>query len=142
MDTKTCYLVIEDADERDLLETALRETELGYTAIVARTFERAKERIQNEADFNPDYLFIDHNLQMLNYIRSVPRLANAQVVIYSTGLNTAEINELRRMGASHVILKTTHEIAMTKILLQLFTNRVVPFVVAYPADEVQSSFFR
>lgn len=142
MSTKICYLVIEGTEERELLETAIRETELGYVAISAKSIERAKERFRDEASFSPDYVFIDWNVNLLSFIRAIPHLANTPVIVYATEMNTAAINEARRLGATHCMLKTTHEIAMTKVLLNLFESKVVPFVLVYPADDVQSSFIR
>jgi len=78
----------------------------------------------------------------LKYVRAIPRLANTPVIVYTTDLNTAGINEARRTGATHIVLKTTHEIALTQVLLQLFQGKLIPFVLVYPAGDEQSSFRR
>jgi len=58
MSNKICHLIIEDTHERNLLETAIRETELGYECVIAKTIERAKERFRDEPTFQPDYILL------------------------------------------------------------------------------------
>ena len=140
MSNKINYLVIDDTDKRDLLETAISETELGYDCIIAKTIERAKERLSSEPDFQPGYIFMDWNLELLNFIKAIPHLANSQVIVYGD-LHAEAINEAKAAGASHCLLKTTHETAMTKVLHHLFEDKQAPFVLVFPVDE-RSGYLR
>src|SRR5687767_32577 len=95
---KICYLVIDDTDERELLETAIRETELGYERVADKSLERAKERFTREPEFHPAYIFIDWNLPLLEYIKSFAHLADVPVVIYTADISAGEIEQAKQAG--------------------------------------------
>jgi len=130
MTNKICYLIIEDPKDGNLLNTGIRETELGYVSIVASSMERVVERLEGDPSFLPDYIFIDWDIDMLREIKASPHLANSAVIIYTGDMSTAEINEAKQIGAAHCLLKTTHDTALTAILLHLFKDENIPFVLA------------
>lgn len=139
METKTAYVIIEDEDESELIEVAVRETELSYDCIIAGSIERAKERLSKEPDFKPDYIFIDWNADLLKFIKGIPHLTDAQTIIYASDIDAKGIREAREGGASHCVLKTTHDTALSKVLQQLFSEKHVPYVLVYAAEEERSS---
>ena len=135
MGKKICYLIIEDVEERQLLSTAIDETELDYEVIMDRSIERAKERFSRESEFHPAYVFVDYNIGLLNYIKSFSQFTEVPVVIYTAEINTAEIAEAKKARAAHCVLKTTHETALTSILLKLFLNSEDSFVMVSHPEE-------
>lgn len=142
MGNTICYLIIDDTEERELLETAIRETELGYESASAKSFERAIERFNREPDFRPDYIFMSWNAELLKKIKAIPRLTDVPVIVYTAEINTEGLEEAKRLGAAHCLLKTTHEIALTRLLLKLFKYGGGGFVLVYPAEEEQNAFLR
>jgi len=131
MKNKICYTVIEDADDRDLLEAGIRETEFGYECIADKSIDRAKERFIRDPDFHPDYIFIDWNKDILQFIKKVPRLSNIPVIVYTANLNAEEIAEAKRLGAAHCVFITTHENALAHTLVHLFRGNASDFVMVY-----------
>jgi hypothetical protein len=143
MKNKICYLIIDDKDERELLNTAITETELGYEVIMDKSIERAKERFSREPDFHPSYFFIDWNLSLVKYVKGFSHLADVPVIVYTADVNAPEIEELKQLGVSHCLLETTHETALTSILLRLFANKEgEPFVLVYHPPEESRGFLR
>ncbi|MCW5907373.1 MAG: hypothetical protein KIS94_05910 [Chitinophagales bacterium] len=132
------FLIIEDQDELDLLVDSIRETGLKYENIIPRSIEQAKDRLLNDTNFNPDYIFIEWNPELLRFIRSIPRLSNTEVIVYVINVNTDDFKQAKLLGATHVLLKTTHETTLSRVLYSLYQTTDNHFVMSYHADKANS----
>ena len=101
MKKKVCYIIVEDSVNRNLLDISIRETELGYDRDVAKTFDRAYERLNKELSFCPDYIFIDWNVDFLREIKSLEHLKDSQVIVYTANLNENDIVKVKLIGVDN-----------------------------------------
>ncbi len=135
MQSKSCYIIIKDDEDRDLLETTLRETDLGYEVIAAHSMERVKERLDKSPDFLPTYIFIDWDIELLKHIKSIGRLTKTKVIVYATNMNSDEFEQARQLGAENCILKATNDTGLKPLLMPLLEGRATSFVLVYPGQE-------
>lgn len=138
MKTKMNFIMVEDEDEQDLLTASIRETGLDYESIVSRSIEQAKDRLLNDTDFIPDYIFMDWNPGLLSFIRSIPKLSHTKVIVYVINVDSEEFKQAELLDATHVLLKTTHETSLSKVLQNLYLAPNNSFVMSYSAEENNS----
>ena len=110
-DKKTTILLVDDdADDRLLFLTAVAELGNALQCECASGTQEAL-RYLNETSYLPDYIFLDLNMpgfdgkKCLKQIKSVERLQNIPVIIYSTFISQGDKDEVVRMGADDVVTK-------------------------------------
>lgn len=106
--------VEDDLDDCDLFIAALNSLKLNYpvNCILAKDGEEALAKL---IDFpqNPNLIFLDINLprmdgrELIREIRSNEKLKNIHVVIYSTGINSIEVEFFNRYGVFSFFNKPT-----------------------------------
>lgn len=108
--------VDDDPEDIEIFEEALKETDTSIECIVAKNGKRAMDILH--AGSIPDFIFLDINMPVINgksvllEIRKDKTLKHIPVVMYSTTMNSKEIEEYKNMGADHFLTKhnTFHDL--------------------------------
>src|SRR3990170_583749 len=101
--------VDDDPEDIEIFEEAVKETDSSSKCLIAKNGKQAMEILQ--ADLIPDFIFLDINMPVINgksvllEIRKDKKFKNIPVVMYSTTMNSKEIEEYKRMGADHFLTK-------------------------------------
>ena len=104
-------LVDDDADDRGLFLDALTETDKNIRLDTAINGVDAIEKLTNTSWLQPDYIFMDMNMPLLNgmqclkELKKIPFLADIKVVMYSTSSYSKDIEEAINEGAFDYLVK-------------------------------------
>ena len=105
------YLIDDDSDDREIFNIALNDINKSIKCLTANNAVEALKYLQSDPDLNPDYIFLDLNMPLMNgrqfleEIRNYTHLAEIPVVILSTSGDAQTIRETIAMGARHFITK-------------------------------------
>jgi CheY-like chemotaxis protein len=108
--TSHILLAEDDADDRELFVEAFATINPSATIAVVENGEQLMDHL-NRADHIPDCIFLDLNMprkngkECLMEIKGNERTENIPIIIYSTSLNTKDIDETFEGGASCFIRK-------------------------------------
>ena len=133
----TCFLVDDDEDDHEIFEIALKKTGKNYRLVSARNGADALQKLENEDSFKPDFIFLDLNMPVMNgkaclqEIKQKTRLTAIPVIIYSTSSYAKDIEEVKRLRATHFFTKPSSTNVLTTILLALFQKETLPFLLPY-----------
>lgn len=111
MNTKICFLIDDDDDDREIFETALYEIDNTICCMTATSGVDALRKLKVQENFIPDYIFIDLNMPVVNgkeclsEIKKIKRFQDVPVVMYSTCMREDDIEEARKLGAAGYISK-------------------------------------
>ncbi len=129
----TCFLIDDDFDDQQHFETALNNTtkiknDLVFKCIMADMGTEALIKLNGDASFIPDYIFLDLNMprmsgkECLVEIKKIERLNAVPVIIYSTSSDPKDIEETKQMGASSFLIKPQNLNVLTEALSEYFIN--------------------
>lgn len=106
-----CFLIDDDADDREIFSIALRGLALETELHTASNGVEGIQILKDQKDFKPDFVFLDLNMpkmsgkECLLEIRRMPHLDVIPVIIYSTSTQENDIEETKEMGAKHFLPK-------------------------------------
>jgi CheY-like chemotaxis protein len=104
--------VDDDAEDIEIFIEALNDYDSSIKCLVARNGRQALDILQ--AELLPDFVFLDINMPVingmtiLNEIRKDKKFKDIPVVMYSTTINPREIEEYKKLGANHFMIKHNH----------------------------------
>ena len=126
-----CFLIDDDADDRDIFLMALREIDENIEFDYAVNGKDGIEKLSIKGVKLPDYIFLDLNMQVmdgrecLTELKKIASVADIPVIIYSTTLNEKVIYDTLNLGAFDHIEKPTQistlKQYLTRILSPLLT---------------------
>lgn len=108
---KICLLVDDDPDDQEVFLTALSDVSTSVLCLVAPDGDRALELLYNE-DTIPDYIFLDLNMPRMNgfeFLAAMKKsmiLKDIPVIVYSTTSQPAQIEKVKKLGATEFFTKT------------------------------------
>ncbi len=126
--TKTCFLIDDDQDDQHIFRMALNEIDENITCFFAKDGHEGFSKLRNDILFRPDYIFVDMNMPRMNgvecltAIKTIDRLKEVPVFIYSTHGDRQIINNTKLLGASDYIVKPFTIDKLTDILRQCFNR--------------------
>jgi CheY-like chemotaxis protein len=130
-----CFLIDDDEDDREIFSIALQDADLTITLHTAINGKDALDKLNAQSDFNPDIIFLDLNMplmggkQFLQEIKNNPSLSRIPVIIYTTSSNPRDIEETRKLGAGHYLVKPSNIDLLSKILTRLLRKEELPFTI-------------
>ncbi len=140
-----CLLINDDPDEADIFSLALSRTGLKARCKYASNGLDALEMLKS-GDV-PDIVFLDLNMpaiggkECLMIFRSMRSLDMVPVVIYSTSTDLYEIQDTKRLGASHYLAKTPAVNELAEILQHLFYRKNLPYWLNLTLDNYERDHY-
>jgi DNA-binding NtrC family response regulator len=110
-DNMTILIVDDDADDRNLFISAIKQINTNIKCITATDGKQALDLLKSRYDSLPDFIFLDLRMprfsgkKCLLEIKKDEQLKSIPVVIYTTSKDVEESKELRELGAVHFISK-------------------------------------
>lgn len=104
--------VDDDVEDIEIFCEAVKVTDPSIQCLVAENGRKAMDILQ--AELLPDFIFLDINMPVINgksiltEIRKDNKFENTPVVMYSTTMNPVEIEEYKKLGATHFLIKHNH----------------------------------
>lgn len=135
MNKITCFLVDDDQDDRDLFGMALQDIDESIGYIYAVNCVEALKMLKADGAIIPDFIFLDLNMPFMNgkecleEIKKIARLKDIPVIIYTTSSFEKDLEDTKRMGATHFLTKTSDFDDLIKILKALFKGEELPFTL-------------
>lgn len=131
MSIQSCFLIDDDADDREIFALALQKARgISRCTMAANGLDAVK--IINESDFIPTYIFVDLNMPLMSgrdCLQAIKksRLASVPVIVYTTSSNRRDIEDTQQLGASHYLVKPTSVNVLSSMLTGIFNNGSLPF---------------
>ena len=107
----TCFLIEDDIDDQELFEMALHRIDNGIQLSFANDGAEGLQKLKENQDFIPDFIFIDINMPKMNGIQCLPEikklehLADSRIVMYSTTSIESIIQTTKQLGAHEFLVK-------------------------------------
>lgn len=123
----TFFLIDDDVDEHELFEIALEEVDANIQLITATNGRKALKMLE-EGDIDPDYIFLDLNMpimdgrEFLSKIKTDQSLYHIPVIIFSTSSDPKHIHETKELGAIHFITKPSMVSELSVVLNNFIDN--------------------
>lgn len=101
--------VDDDPEDIEIFVEAIKETDGSINCLIAQNGRQAMDILH--AELAPDFVFLDINMPVINgkvllaEIRKDKKFEDIPVVMYSTTINLIEIEEYKKMGANHFLIK-------------------------------------
>lgn len=101
--------VDDDPEDIEIFEEAVKETDTSAKCLIAKNGKHAMDILQGE--LIPDFIFLDINMPVINgksvllEIRKEAKFKAIPVVMYSTTINSKEIEEYKKNGADYFLTK-------------------------------------
>lgn len=124
---KTCLLVDDDEDDKEIFCLALKKIDPSIDCITASDGREALS-ILDDGSFIPDYIFLDLNMprmdgkECLKEIRKQNRLDKVPVIIFTTSSAERDKEETKKLGANSFITKPPLVSTLADLLLKLFND--------------------
>ena len=125
--TKTCLLIDDDEDDKEIFCLALQNVDRSIECITASDGVEALSILENKS-FIPDYIFLDLNMPIMNgkeclkEIRKQSHLNQVPVIIFTTSSAEKDKVETKTLGANAFITKPPLVSALAKKLSDIFGN--------------------
>ena len=126
---KICLLVDDDPDDQEVFLTALGDVSSSILCLVAPDGDRALELLHNEETI-PDYIFLDLNMPRMNgfeFLAAMKKsriLKDIPVIVYSTTSQKAQIEKVKKLGATEFFTKTYKYEELITILKKYFGDEL------------------
>lgn len=104
--------VDDDVEDIEIFCEAVKATDSSIKCLVAQNGKKAMDILH--AELLPDFIFLDINMPVINgksiltEIRKDKKFKDTPVVMYSTTVDPSEIEEYKKLGANHFLIKHNH----------------------------------
>lgn len=134
MSNGSCFLIDDDADDREIFAMALKKARAGYVCTTAKSGKEAIEALHN-CDKMPGHIFIDLNMPLVSgrdcvaAIKNIGHLKNVPIIVYTTSSHEKDVSDIKNLGATHYLVKPTRFSALVALLEDLFAKKDLPFFI-------------
>lgn len=128
IEPKICLLVDDDPDDQEIFLTALSDVSSSVLCLVAPDGDRALELLHHEETM-PHYIFLDLNMPRMNgfeFLAAMKKssvLKDIPVIVYSTTSQQAQIEKVKKLGATEFFTKTYKYRELCDLLKKYFGDR-------------------
>lgn len=135
MGSPVCFLIDDDEDDREIFILALQKANAQFSCISANSGQEAITILSADTAPTPDFIFIDLNMPLMHgkeclaYLKNIPRFANTPVIIYTTSSYSKDVEETRRLGASHFLVKPPGMGILTNVLKRILDKEALPYYI-------------
>ncbi len=123
---KTCFLIDDDEDDRDIFQIALRELDHKVNCVTSDNCVDALDALR-AGSLHPDYIFLDLNMpvvtgrECLVEIRKLPAFQKIPVMIYTTSSAQKDKEDVMKLGATSFIIKPNKISLLTPLLKEILS---------------------
>jgi iron complex outermembrane recepter protein len=131
----TVFLIDDDTDDQEIFSIALEQAHDNAQCIFANDGIHALEKINSDHTLVPDFIFIDMNMprmngqQCLQEIKKINRLRNVPVFMLSTSMDSASMDEHKKLGAVDFIVKPSDINSLTNMLAKILRARMMTMAI-------------
>jgi PleD family two-component response regulator len=124
-----CFLIDDDTDDQEIFCMALREIDEKIECVLANNGEQALSKLQPNPEFQPDFIFIDLNMPLmdgfecLQEIKKLDHLKNSEIFMYSTASESRMMKQSIELGAKDFIIKPPSVSMLKDILNNVFEHK-------------------
>ena len=121
---RTCFLIDDDEDDRDIFELALQQLGQNYKCVTSKSWSDALEILKKD-DVNPDCIFLDLNMPLVSgrecliQIRKLAKFRQTPVVIYTTSSEQKDKEDVMQLGATSFVTKPNKISVLSNILKEV-----------------------
>lgn len=125
-----CFLIDDDADDRQAFEIALNEIDPKIEYFTAASGEEGLKMF-DESEIIPSYIFLDLNMpkmdgwECLREIKKRPQLKHVPVIILSTAEWLQDRLELQKLEIARYITKPNTQAELTKAISKVLVKEIV-----------------
>ena len=107
----SCLIIDDDADDQEIFLMCIRKISSNIDCLTANNGVDAVDLLKSNDGYVPDYIFLDVNMPKMNGIeclkvlKSIDRLSNTKILMYSTTSESEVVKESLRLGADEFIKK-------------------------------------
>src|SRR5687767_13725390 len=108
---KRLFIIDDDVEDQEIFMEAIKEVDNSIQIYSSTSGEDALKQLEREVVVLPDLIFLDLNMpklngkQVLREIKNTRSLKRIPVIMYSTSFAPTDIEEFRKLGAAHHLLK-------------------------------------
>ena len=130
MEGITCFLIDDDADDRESFEIALNEIDSKIEYMTAASGEEGL-RMLDKSEIIPTYIFLDLNMpkmdgwEVLREIKKRPHLKHVPVIILSTAEWLQDRLALQKLEIARYITKPNTQAEFTKAISKVLVKEIV-----------------
>ncbi|MDR7127876.1 DNA-binding response OmpR family regulator [Algoriphagus sp. 4150] len=127
-------LIDDDPDEKEFFEIALKKVPFPIEFSYASDGMSGLRLLSNPL-YTPDFIFLDLNMPILSgkeclvRIRQLPGYLEIPIIVYSTSSYQADIEDSKKMGASHFFIKVYKLDILAETITKLVSGNTLPFVL-------------
>ncbi|MFZ6052490.1 response regulator [Halocola ammonii] len=136
----TCFLIDDDADDREIFSIALQDLELETELYTAVNGLDGIEKLNGNGDFQPDFVFLDLNMpklsgkEVLEEFSKMPNCKDMNVIVYSTSTHERDIEETKELGARHFLPKPSRIDDLRESLRFVFQKEPSDYLIHLRAE--------
>ncbi|WP_247235643.1 response regulator [Telluribacter sp. SYSU D00476] len=111
MRNSVCLFIDDDAEEHEIFTIAMIRLNPFLNCVTVKSGTHAVEKLQNDVNFTPDYIFLDLNMpgmdgkQCLAHLKKIDRLERVPIIIFSTSSNETDVKETMKLGSHGYVVK-------------------------------------
>lgn len=130
MEGVMCFLIDDDADDREMFEKALNDIHPKIEYRTARSSEEGLKML-DEGEIIPTYIFLDLNMPKMNgweclrEIKKRTHLKHVPVIILSTAQWLNDRHELQKLEIARYITKPNSQAELTKAISKVLIKEIV-----------------
>ncbi|HEV7351041.1 response regulator [Telluribacter sp.] len=124
----SCLLIDDDVDEHNLFTFALSQVNPKLECIAISSSTKALEKVRNEPDLKPLFIFIDLKMprmngkEVLKEIKTIGHLKDVPTFMYSGSLTASDLTEARQLGSTGCIVKPGRFTKLVDVLKNVVNN--------------------
>lgn len=130
MEGVMCFLIDDDADDREAFEKALNEIDAKIEYLTASSGEEGLKMLDT-SEIIPTYIFLDLNMpkmdgwECLREIKKRPHLKHIPVIILSTAQWLKDRLELQKLEIARYITKPNTQAEFTRAISKVLVKEIV-----------------
>ncbi len=124
---RQCLIIDDDPDDQEIFIICLDQLNSNVNCIANSDSVDAITKLASDITYTPDYIFVDMNMPKMNGIeclkklRSMERLNDTQIYMYSTTGDAPSVEESKRHGANDFIIKPAKTAELKEKLSAIFS---------------------
>lgn len=124
---RQCLIIDDDPDDQEIFIICLDQLNSNVHCTANSDSVDAITKLASDTTYTPDFIFVDMNMPKMNgmeclkKLRSMDRLKNTQIYMYSTTADTPSVDESKRYGANDFIIKPAKTAELKEKLSAIFS---------------------